>query len=511
MKQEIKDRSFNPTILIWHWSGTILILLLIFGSNSFSSDPETDKDSKLFKIEIYSSNPPESFSGNPCDFLEDAANYEHLTCGRIEVPQNYENPEGKVINISYVIIPATEKRMNNIPMIHLTGGPGSAALTKGRINNWLDSPISKERDIILFDQRGIGYSSGLTNLHEEFDEIFAANLNTAEERIAIRRLIENYREQTSNKSIDLAAYHSFNSARDIGALMDHLGYDKYNLYGTSYGTRLARIVQDMFPEKLHSVIHNSPAPLSGDMLIDRLNSYSLALSRIFQYCEDTPLCSDSYPKLKENYLTAIKQIEQQPLTLTIDNKAYTLNAQDAIYFLRRHLYRENAKEQIPVLIQALLNRDASVFKSTIQNEFNPNYNFVMWMAVERFEQYDDQNTAEVIEAAYRNLPLLPVRLGFFDAVYQSLDQIHAASLPMEQRQFRKSMVPTLIMVNHYDPVTPPENGHLFMKDLPNGQLYILDESGHGGGSQECRIQVMNDFMSAPLENLDVSCLNIYKD
>ena len=84
-------------------------------------------------------------------------------------------------------------------------------------------------------------------------------------------------------------------------------------------------------------------------------------------------------------------------------------------------------------------------------------------------------------------------------------------MPVGERTFKDSEVPTLIFVNRYDPVTPPENGHLFKKDLPNGHLLILDEGGHGQGNQQCKEQVMMAFMTTPDSLPDVSCLNVYME
>jgi pimeloyl-ACP methyl ester carboxylesterase len=82
---------------------------------------------------------------------------------------------------------------------------------------------------------------------------------------------------------------------------------------------------------------------------------------------------------------------------------------------------------------------------------------------------------------------------------------------MVERKFEKSDTPTLIFVNRYDPVTPPENGRLFMENLSQGHLLILDEGGHGQGNQQCKETVMIDFMNAPDSLPDVSCLNVYKE
>jgi pimeloyl-ACP methyl ester carboxylesterase len=130
--------------------------------------------------------------------------------------------------------------------------------------------------------------------------------------------------------------------------------------------------------------------------------------------------------------------------------------------------------------------------------------------VEKYEQFDINNSAEKIENHYGPYPLIPVKLGFFDAFYQAGMHWHEGYLPIEDRKFQSSDIPTLIFVNQYDPVTPPENGHLFMKDLSNGTLLILDEGGHGAGNRECKDRVMNAFMEDPAAGLDTSCLNIFE-
>jgi len=135
----------------------------------------------------------------------------------------------------------------------------------------------------------------------------------------------------------------------------------------------------------------------------------------------------------------------------------------------------------------------------------------MWIAVERYEMFNQKNTLAVVNEIYESLPLLPVHLGFFTAVYLAMEDWHDATLPVHRKSFQVSSVPTIIMVNYFDPVTPPENGHILMENLTNGQLFILDEGGHGGGDFACRNKVMIAFMDKPKAKIDSSCLNLYRN
>lgn len=462
-------------------------------------------------ISCHSQPPRETPLQVECQVIEGLKGGKKLNICKIKVPENHDQPEGKQIELSYTVLKSKDKNANEYPMMYFTGGPGGSALITGRISRWLDHPIREKRDIILLDQRGIGYSSAIPNMYQELQDIIGQDANSLEEEIMVSKLMAEYKQKCKAEGIELKYYNTFQNARDIGILMKHLGYEKYNLYGGSYGTRLARVVQDMFPERLNAVILNSPAPLSGDMLLDRLKSYTLALERVFDFCENDKDCSAQYPNLREDYFIAINQLEENPLELTIDQKPYYINAQDGIYYLRRKLYNNDARTAIPALIQAYKHRETQLVASLASVEFRPTYNFAMWLAVERYEQFDAENTDAMIDSTYQSMPLFPAQLGFFTAMYKASRNWHKANLSKEKRTFSPSDIPTIIMVNQYDPVTPPEYGHIFMQTLSKGQLFILDEGGHGGGNTACRNQVMIDFMDDPHAELDISCLNLYEE
>ena len=254
--------------------------------------------------------------------------------------------------------------------------------------------------------------------------------------------------------------------------------------------------------------------MGGDFLIDRLNSYSLALSRIFDYCASNPGCQENYPELEKDYFKAIEKLEKTPLAVLMnDSTNVHINAQDGIYLLRRLLYQSDAREKAPELIKAFNEGDGEILQQILQFEYAMSgfINLSMLLSVEKYEQFDPNNTSEQIQKKYQQYPLIPVKLGFFDAFYQAGMNWHPAILPREDRIFQKSDKPSLIFVNQYDPVTPPENGQIYLKDLSNGQLLILDEGGHGGGNQECKDQVIIAFLDQPDAPLDTSCLNIYNE
>jgi pimeloyl-ACP methyl ester carboxylesterase len=282
------------------------------------------------------------------------ANHENVKAGMLPVPENHDNPDGRKIEIAYAVLQRRNMDSKAYPMILFSGGPGESSLAPGLVDFLLEHPFLEDRDFILFDQRGIGYSSPLPDMSFDTFMVMAADADPAEERALMNTAIKKYRKLCTQQNTDPQFYNTVQNAQDVGMLFQHLGYEKYNLFGGSYGTRLGRVVQDYFPQYVHASILDSPSPLSGDFLINRLDSYNLSLSRIFEYCDNTPECKEKYPDLQTSYFKAIAGLKENPIKTTVnDTIDFVINPQDGIYLLRRLLYMGNAREKAPEMIQAL--------------------------------------------------------------------------------------------------------------------------------------------------------------
>jgi pimeloyl-ACP methyl ester carboxylesterase len=148
-------------------------------------------------------------------------------CGYIDVPYNHFQESQKTINISFVLI--DKKNSKEIPLAILTGGPGGSAITQSRVNYWLSSPLSDNRNVIIFDQRGIGFSSKLKNINNEFFSIFRKNLNFTKEKIEVKKLLSTYVDDANNNGIDLSLYNTFQSAVDLDLIMQNLKMQKASI------------------------------------------------------------------------------------------------------------------------------------------------------------------------------------------------------------------------------------------------------------------------------------------
>lgn len=441
-----------------------------------------------------------------CEFLKKGID-KNILCGYITVPENHEIPGGRKIKVAYAILKSRNKNISEFPVLLLNGGPGGEALRN--IERWVDNPIRQNRDLIVFDQRGIGFSSPLPNPDKGIFEILAGNFNSKDEYRLIRDTLVSYKQKCIDQRISLECYITSQSAADVNRLMEKLGYEKYVLYGESYGTRLARVVMDKFPQRISCVIADAPAILESDFLSLRIVNFNDGLEKVFDYCDNDPGCKAMYPNIRKDYIDGVVALAKTPLELTIGGKPFFVNSQDALFMLRYQLYAPNSKASVPAFIKAIKERDVNVLNPSQQFliGFVNSLNLSSFISTERNEEYDLRKTEHYFDSLYSTLPNLPAKLGFFTSLYKAAGDWHTKILTEEEKKSKTSDIPTLIYVNKYDPVTPPKNGLLYKETLSNGKLFILDMEGHGV-TGDCTTQVMINFMNNPRGAIDTNCLPI---
>ena len=80
-----------------------------------------------------------------------------IQCGYLIVPEDRENPE-RTIRLHVAVVSSRSSTPAPDPVIFLAGGPGVYTLFFAHEHIETFEDILNERDLILFDQRGVGYS-----------------------------------------------------------------------------------------------------------------------------------------------------------------------------------------------------------------------------------------------------------------------------------------------------------------------------------------------------------------
>src|SRR5260370_17918248 len=146
--------------------------------------------------------------------------------------------------------------------------------------------MSMGHNLILLDQRGTGYSSALLDCPEFTPSQHIAEYENAspDQADPYVKAAEACRARLTNSGVNLDAYNTIADATDVHDLIHALGYKQADLYGISYGTRLALTVMRLFPADIRSVVLDSTVPTQLNLIADQPIVEQHAFDTIFSGC-----------------------------------------------------------------------------------------------------------------------------------------------------------------------------------------------------------------------------------
>lgn len=191
-------------------------------------------------------------------------------CGTVTVPLDRSGAVPGDVHL--VVERLRARRAARTAVMAFPGGPGAATLD-GR-ESWLHDlgPSLGGRDLLLFDQRGIGRSDFL-----ECGVFVGLLPPLSVTRLASAKSVERCANRLGDRR---QFYTTGDTVQDIEAVRQAAGVDKLVLVGVSYGTRTAEAYASAYPEHVERVVLDSVVPPGG------VNPYDLetlhALPRVLQ-------------------------------------------------------------------------------------------------------------------------------------------------------------------------------------------------------------------------------------
>ena len=307
-----------------------------------------------------------------------------VECGTLQVPENWDRPGERQISITYVVLKSTSPTPKADPILYLEGGPGGSALTGlDAYANEIFDEMRQDRDIVLFDQRGTQFSSPLICSIFTVEELFDDSLfgggggsNTIElapefdeaqlmedARLAVGADTRRCVHEITASGIDLRQYNSVASSNDAVALMDALGYPTYNLFGISYGTRLALVMMRDHPDAgIRSVVLDSSFPPEIPGFEKFVTEAHEVVMQLFADCKVDPVCEGAYPGLKERFKTLLRNAEVTPIQGTDGTEVTALDLVNVVTGISA--YTESAA-YIPLMIAELEQGNTTTYNAII--------------------------------------------------------------------------------------------------------------------------------------------------
>jgi len=184
----------------------------------------------------------------------ESVNKPGASCGRMEVPMDYSNPDGKKISVGFIKTTATKPEKRRGVLFINPGGPGASVYDQFSTREdfpdftpkWPEE-VREEWDIVGVQPRGL---EGSTKL--ECEEVNAGPIDQ------IQRYGGLIKDACDAKMPGYAAtLTTENTARDWDQVRQAMGEEKISIYGQSYGTVLGSVYATIFPEHTDKVVLDS--------------------------------------------------------------------------------------------------------------------------------------------------------------------------------------------------------------------------------------------------------------
>jgi pimeloyl-ACP methyl ester carboxylesterase len=430
-------------------------------------------------------------------------------CGTWSVAEDPANPKGKRIDLKVAVVPARAKAKQKAPdpLFLLAGGPGQGAIES--FVPMLDAAFGRVRefrDIVLVDQRGTGDSNRMSC---DFDRDWEPEDLDTDVRVAVAwmndcktRLPGDVRFYTTSVAID-----------DLDAVRVALGLKQINLYGGSYGTRVALAYLRKYPDAVRSVIIDGVVP--QDMTLGPQISLESqrAAEQMFQRCAKDEACAKAFPKLAEEFDAVIERLRGKPIAVVIRDpisgeRLETQMTYDGVAAaVRMLLYSTESVSLLPLIIHAAAAGDYQPLASQatlVRQQMTDLMAIGMHNAVICTEDApfyaDDPATHQRMRETY---------LGTF--AFDMLSQVCGAwPKGIMDAGFKDAVTsdkPVLLLSGEIDPITPPANAEHALKTLSNAQHLVAPNQGHIVAMRGCAPKLIGEFMkSADAKGLDGACL-----
>ena len=427
-------------------------------------------------------------------------------CGVLSVAENPQDPNGRQIALRVARVAAISRRKEPDPLFVLAGGPGAAATEFYATLASAFGRILRERDIVLVDQRGTGASNRL-DCAEDQDSL--ARAGDAEIAARTRNCLAALAAHA-----DVAWYTTSLAVQDLERVRAALGYERINLYGASYGTRVAQHYLRRFPQRTRSVILDGVVPVGLALGPATALDAERALLDILARCAGESACRGAYPDPLHDYYGVRAALRAHAVPVSVPDPAtgearrFDFTSDTLAGVLRLTSYTSEYAALLPLLLHA----------AGAHHDYAPLA--AQFLLIERA-------AGRTLAAGMHNSVVCAEDLPFLDAgavdraalaaTYLGAAQLQALGIvcrlwphgPVDADLHAplSSEVPALLLSGSDDPVTPPQYARQAVSAFRHSLSLVLNGFGHGQLTAPCMDRVMAQFIArASAAGLDVSCV-----
>ncbi|MGI9186031.1 MAG: alpha/beta fold hydrolase [Gaiellales bacterium] len=452
-----------------------------------------------------------ALGGAPCNSTSE------FTCVKLSVPLNHFDPaDTRRIKVAFAVRPAN--KTSHGLFVVATGGPGSSGILSA--DSYLSSytqAVLDRYDIVLFDQRGIGRSGGLT-----CPEATAAARTDTQELLPSTVAYVNACTAELKSTTLLPYVGTSQAVEDLAAFRQRLGSPDVRIYGESYGTQYAQTYAAAHPEGLKGVIIDGVVDLTltgPQFWTSAARQFESVLNTTLAICDNRPQCKRDakgnlgavFDRLEArvnaapipvrfplaNGTRARRELSSTLFQAVVSGELYGTNGR---MMLTRALTAAAHDDLVPLL--RLAYQDAMLNPQTLQPISDPSWSDAMYYGVDcRDYHYYDGTQAQRSDAFMAQadqvgaaLPRLggSLFLSDYPCVWWPGEEPSSTRPPA----LTNPGIPTFVIVATADPITPASQGRAVYSRLDDGYLITTQGGPHVtfGRGNPCPDNVILDFL-----------------
>lgn len=432
---------------------------------------------------------------------------EPLQCAEVRVPEVRGLAGTRTIGLRVVVVPALHRAAANDPWVELVGGPGNAATDFARQFVEELTYVRQTHDVLLVDQRGTGGSNPLY-----CPELALHQLSSLPPRFPAAA-VDQCRARLETQA-NLAHYTTADAADDLEAVRQSLGYGALNLFGSSYGTRVALEYLRRHPAHARSAMLWGVVPPSFQRPLSYPRDGQSALNLLIDDCRAEPACQLAFPAIAADLRVLLARLDTTPVPFTLRDPTTERDVHTAItpagvaQAIWNALAYPDRARQLPFVIHAAANGD-----------FGPLRRLDVATRPPRRRYYNAMHLSVVCgEEVLHSTPdaLRTASQGSFMSAERALEYHEACvrwRVPRADSTTTArvvSSVPTLIISGTMDPITPPRWGQAATAGLSNSRHLVVPHLSHelaGLQSVACLDTLFSRFLAEPNPKaLNTDCL-----
>ena len=430
-------------------------------------------------------------------------------CATLDVPLDPANPALGNQRLSVAKIASRRRSNNTDALTLLAGGPGQSAIESFPAVSFAFRHIMQDRDVILIDQRGTGDSTAL----ECPDDTDTTSLQTgASPETDPEEIAALAAECLAQLPADPQWFTTSVAVQDLENVRRQLGISHWNLYGISYGTRVALHYLRRYPASVRTMVLDAVVPPQVSLGPDIATLAQQALEHIFKRCESNAGCFAAFGNLTEPTLALLDDLGEQPRTITYEDVATgqlttrEFTREQLAITLRLMSYSSQTAAILPsMLFDAIENnnlaplaRQSDMQSTSLGNTLATGMHHAI-ICTEDVPFFDQQPDTSLPQSYLGN--------EIINAIQATCSRWPAGIIDDDFKQAVVSDIPTLILSGGADPITPPAYGELVAESLSHVKHIINEDQGHMQAIFGCMPVLLAQFIdSADATALDTDCL-----